>query len=75
MTHLDREAAIRARAHQIWEDSGRAEGQAELHWNAAERELNDAAALAQAHVTLAAVSKKMVAKKGKGNNARKSKAA
>ncbi|MBE7183395.1 MAG: DUF2934 domain-containing protein [Methylobacterium mesophilicum] len=75
MTHLDREAAIRARAHQIWEQEGRAEGQAEQHWNMAECEWNDASALAQAQATLAAVSKKAIARKGKAGAGRKARAA
>lgn len=29
------EAAIRARAHQMWEDEGRPEGRQELHWKMA----------------------------------------
>ena len=31
----DREERIRRKAHQIWEDQGRPEGQAEAHWDMA----------------------------------------
>jgi Protein of unknown function (DUF2934) len=34
----DDEKRIRTRAHRIWEEEGRPEGQAEIHWNMA-REL------------------------------------
>ena len=45
----DREAAISARAHQLWEESGHAHGQHEQHWRQAEREYDEArlAAVAQ----------------------------
>ncbi len=36
------EARIRAIAHQIWEEVGRPEDQAKLHWEMAERELEEA---------------------------------
>ena len=38
----DRQAAIRVRAHQIWEESGHAHGQDEQHWRQAEREYDEA---------------------------------
>ena len=38
----DRQAAIAARAHQIWEKSGHAHGQDEQHWRQAEREIGEA---------------------------------
>lgn len=34
---------IRARAHQLWEEAGCPDGQAEDFWHRAERELSDAA--------------------------------
>ena len=34
-----KEAAIRARAYQLWVESGYAEGYHELHWRQAEREV------------------------------------
>ncbi|RYC31385.1 DUF2934 domain-containing protein [Lichenibacterium minor] len=33
----EREAAIRARAHQLWGNSGHAHGQHEQHWRLAKR--------------------------------------
>lgn len=36
-----REEAIRARAHQLWEDEGRPEGREREHWEAAEREFGE----------------------------------
>ncbi len=33
---------IRSRAHQLWEEAGRPEGQADQFWHQAERELSDA---------------------------------
>ncbi|MGI3903101.1 MAG: DUF2934 domain-containing protein [Janthinobacterium lividum] len=38
----DRQNAIAARAHQIWEESGHAHGQDEQHWRQAEREIGEA---------------------------------
>jgi predicted flap endonuclease-1-like 5' DNA nuclease len=38
------ESAIRARAHQIWEDEGHPDGRHELHWQRAYEELVDHAA-------------------------------
>ena len=38
----DREAAISARAHQLWVESGHAHGQAEQHWRQAECEHDEA---------------------------------
>ena len=38
MDHV-REAAIRARAHQLWIESGYADGQQDKHWRQAEREV------------------------------------
>lgn len=35
----DRESRIRARAYELWENSGRAEGQEMEHWDAARREI------------------------------------
>jgi hypothetical protein len=35
----DRETGIRQRAHKIWEELGRPEGQEEDHWRQAEAEL------------------------------------
>ncbi len=35
----DLEQRIRARAHELWEQSGRVDGQADEHWRQAEREL------------------------------------
>jgi Protein of unknown function (DUF2934) len=35
---IDQEKRIRGRAHRIWEEEGRPEGRAEIHWNMA-REL------------------------------------
>lgn len=42
MSDSTREDLIRARAHQIWEDEGRPEGQEADHWNRASAELDDA---------------------------------
>ena len=42
----DREAAISARAHQLWEESGHAHGQHDDHWRKAEREYDEAEAQA-----------------------------
>lgn len=32
---------IRARAEQLWEEQGRPDGQAEVHWRRAEREVRE----------------------------------
>lgn len=37
----DREATIRARAYQLWEESGHAHGKHEQHWRQAEREYDE----------------------------------
>jgi hypothetical protein len=37
---LRREAAIRARAHQLWVQSGYADGYQDQHWRQAEREIS-----------------------------------
>jgi hypothetical protein len=39
------EGLIRARAHEIWEQNGRPSGLEKQHWEQAEREFLDAAAL------------------------------
>lgn len=39
------EAAIRARAHQIWEDEGRPNGRHDIHWTRAYEEIVNAAPL------------------------------
>lgn len=44
MSDSTREDLIRARAHQIWEDEGRPEGQEADHWNRASAELDEAGA-------------------------------
>jgi hypothetical protein len=36
----DREERIRQRAHEIWEQEGRPEGQAQTHWERAAQELD-----------------------------------
>jgi hypothetical protein len=36
----DREAAIRARAHELWEQEGRPDGREHDHWLQAEAEIN-----------------------------------
>jgi hypothetical protein len=36
-----KEAAIRARAYQLWEESGRADGSQAQHWRQAEQEMAD----------------------------------
>ncbi|WP_353646140.1 DUF2934 domain-containing protein [Mesorhizobium sp. WSM2239] len=36
----DREARIRARAHEIWEREGRPVGEEKLHWEQASREID-----------------------------------
>ena len=46
--NLDRQAAIAARAHQLWEESGHAHGQNEQHWHQAERERDEEEARAVA---------------------------
>lgn len=38
MTHTN-DAAIRARAYQLWEESGYADGSQDAHWRQAEREV------------------------------------
>ncbi|TDK31339.1 DUF2934 domain-containing protein [Rhizobium deserti] len=40
MVQGSREERIRARAHQIWEDEGRAEGNDERHWQQASNEID-----------------------------------
>jgi len=45
---LDREARIRARAHEIWEQEGRPAGEAKRHWDQATREIDAAEAEAGA---------------------------
>ena len=42
------ESAIRARAHQIWEDEGRPDGRAELHWQRAFEAIVNVASVAPA---------------------------
>jgi Protein of unknown function (DUF2934) len=37
---LDREERIRQRAHQIWEQEGQPEGQAQRHWDRAAEDLD-----------------------------------
>lgn len=37
---MDREDDIKVRAHQIWEEEGRPDGQHEAHWRRAEEELS-----------------------------------
>jgi hypothetical protein len=37
--NVDHENAIRQRAHEIWEEFGRSEGQEEDHWRQAEADL------------------------------------
>ena len=43
------EAAIRARAYQLWEESGRADGSQDQHWRQAEREAAEKAQGAAPH--------------------------
>ncbi len=38
----DREARIRERAYQIWEEEGQPEGRGNEHWAQAEREISEA---------------------------------
>ena len=38
-----KEAAVRARAYQLWEESGHADGSQEAHWRQAEREVAERA--------------------------------
>ncbi|MCG6112973.1 MAG: DUF2934 domain-containing protein [Paracoccus sp.] len=42
MSDTNRDDLIRARAHQIWEDEGRPEGQEADHWTRAAAELDEA---------------------------------
>lgn len=44
----DRQTAIAARAHQIWEEAGHPHGQDEQHWQQAEREHDEATTRAAA---------------------------
>ncbi|RYC29646.1 DUF2934 domain-containing protein [Lichenibacterium minor] len=44
----DRQTAISARAHQLWEESGHVHSQHDHHWRQAEREHDDAEARAAA---------------------------
>ena len=44
----DRQTAIAARAHQIWEEAGHPHGQDAQHWRKAEREHDEAEARAMA---------------------------
>ena len=44
----DRQAAIAARAHQIWEEASHPHGQDAQHWQQAEREYDEAEARAAA---------------------------
>ena len=37
--NISNDAAIRARAYQLWEESGYADGSQDAHWRQAEREL------------------------------------
>jgi hypothetical protein len=39
MAQADREARIRERAYQLWEEAGRPEGRAQDHWREAERQI------------------------------------
>jgi hypothetical protein len=39
MAENSKEAAVRARAYQLWEESGRADGSQDAHWRQAEREI------------------------------------
>lgn len=43
MVDQSNEAAVRARAYELWEMSDRSPGQHEEHWRRAERELNGSA--------------------------------
>ena len=52
----DRKAAIRTRAHQLWEESGHPHGQDHQHWQQAEREHDEAKARAAAAEQVTAVS-------------------
>jgi len=36
----DQQQRVQERAHQIWEEEGRPEGQGDRHWQQAEREIN-----------------------------------
>jgi large subunit ribosomal protein L21 len=47
------EAAIRARAHQIWEDEGRPNGRHEIHWQRAYEAIVDVAPLKVAAIAVA----------------------
>ena len=79
----DRNLEIAKRAHEIWEGSGRPDGQAEQHWLKAERELDagndNSAALTSATATMPAetgpVAKGKVAKAAPARKAPSSKKA
>lgn len=59
----DRDALVRERAHAIWLEEGRPEGQAEQHWSRAETEFADAEAAAT--ITPVSAAKKPVRRKVK----------
>ena len=48
MVDPSKEAAVRARAYQLWIESGRADGSQDAHWRQAEREVAERGA-AEAH--------------------------
>jgi large subunit ribosomal protein L21 len=56
-THLkpETESAIRARAHQIWEDEGRPDGRHDIHWQRAYEAIVEVAPVTRAAPVAAAV--------------------
>jgi hypothetical protein len=47
---VPREEKIRAIAHRIWEEAGRPSDQADLHWEMAEKEVDEAERAQEAHL-------------------------
>ncbi len=55
MINHGRESAIRARAYQLWIESGYADGYQDAHWRQAEREIGEQSARSEMPPTVRAV--------------------